>query len=391
MTCRIEPAQGLAYHFCPDDPPRQAARLRAVLRARLMDELTGLPLETDIDLSTRISGLTPRVARGGIVGLAGHPSRLFPLLDVAAVNLDLRATAPRYLPRDLSGTLGPVAGFPDLFAPLDLGDVAMHRAPTTLRGRTLRRASLAATVVAGADVEVVGYWPVFPPPQVVPAAVMQPPDLIALSPPLYAARDAALTQVRRRDALPVPGQDKALLIPASAGTTRLRLSNRDGLAAGTLLIIDAADAPRRERVLITLVDTASSVDQPAWITLAHPLAFTHFPGAVCQPSNLLVGGAANTLTRAGIAGDVTLYLSAMTGLAAGATVEVDDGAGAPEYHDADLYRDVSDADGFFRLPPLSRAAMVALHAQRGGLVSPPDELRAPDYRLAENLITVMFP
>ena len=62
--------------------------------------------------------------------------------------------------------------------------------------------------------------------------------------------------------------------------------------------------------------------------------------------------------------------------------------GAPEYHQAELYSDVSDADGYFRLPPIAR---VALHAQRLGLTSPPDERFTPDYRLAENRLTVMFP
>jgi hypothetical protein len=391
MSCRIEHGDRFLYRFCPDTVPAAGNRLRALIRARLVDELTGEPVETDIALSTDSPGLSTRVARGGLVGLAGHPGRLFPQLDIASVSLGMRVVSPRYVPRDLAGTLGPIAGFPDQFTPVDLGDVTMHRAATTLRGRTLRRGSLAPGVVTGASVEIVGYWPVFPPANVVPATVMEPPDLVALSPPVYAARADGVTQVRQRGAVAMPGLDKTLLLPASAGAIRVRLSDRDGLAAGVLLIIAAADAMRRERIIVASVDTASSVDQPAWVTLSHPLAYTQLDGTLCQPANLLAGAAPNLLTRAAIPGDATLYLDGLTALAAGVTVEMDDGGGTPEYHDADLYRSVSDAAGYFRLPPLARAAMVALHAQRLGLVSPADEARTPDYRLAENALTVMFP
>lgn len=391
MSCRIESGDRFLYRFCPDPVPAAGNRLRALMRARLFDELTGQPLESDIELRTQTAGLTPRVARGGLVGLTGHPGRLFPQLDIAPVPLGMRVVSSRYIPRDLAGTLGPIAGFPDQFTPLDLGDVAMHRAATTLRGRTLRRGSLAPSVVTGASVEIAGYWPAFPPADVVPATVMEPANLIALSPPVYAARADGVTQVRRRDAVAVPGLDKTLLLPAGAGATRVRLSDRDGIAAGVLLIIASADAMRRERIVVTIVETASSVDQPAWVSLSLPLAYTHLDGTLCQPANLLAGSAPNLLTRVAIPGDATLYLDGLTALAAGVTVEVDDGGGTPEYHEADLYRTVSDAEGYFRLPPLARAAMVALHAQRLGLVSPPDDARTPDYRLAENALTVMFP
>jgi len=391
MSCRIEPAERWTFRFCPDPVPVPADRLRAVLRARLIDEMTGQPMESDIDLSTNKAGLTPRVARGGVVGLVGQPARLFPQLNVSSVTVTMRARCSRYVAVAMGGALGPVPGFPGQFTALDLGDVSMHRAATTLRGRTLRRGSLAPSVVTGATVEVVGHWRVFPPANVDPTTVIEPPNLLALSPPLYASRAAGATQLQQRDAVPVVGQDKTLLLPASIAQTRLHLSDRIGLAAGVLLIIDSSDPTRLERIPIAGVDTASAADQPAWVTLVHPLASTHLDGVTCQPANLLPPGTSNSLSRAAIPGDETVFLNGMAGLSSGIAVELDDGGGAPEYHQAELYRAVSDADGYFRLPPIARAAMVALHAQRLGLTSPPDERLTPDYRLAENRLTVMFP
>lgn len=391
MSCRNETIGSLAYRFCPDPVPVAADRVRAVMSVRLIDELTGEPVELDIGLSTPISGLYPRVARGGLVGLVGRPAQLFPDLDMDPVSLSMQATAPRYLPVAITGTLGPIAGFPQQFAPLAIGNMGLHRVSTTLRGRTLRRAGLTQVVVAGATVEIVGYWPSFPPANVDPAAVMEPPNLLALSPPFYAPRTAGSTRVQRRDWVPVAGQEAALLLPAVAGETRLRLSNRIGLGTRVPLIVDRNDSVRRERILIDEVEMDSTDDQPAWVRLTHPLAHTHLDEAFCQPANLLPAGVPNSLIRAAIPGDETVFLNALAGLVSGDTVEVDDSGGKPEYHEVEHYREVSDGNGYFHLPPIARVAMVTLHAERVGLVSPQDERFTPDYRLAENRLTVVFP
>ena len=215
--CRTETVDGLAYRFCPDDPPVLADRIRAVLRARVLDETTEEPMEVDLTLTSSLHGVTPRAAQGGRVGLVGQPARAFPGLDVDSSEMDLRIVARGFLPLDLAGTLGPIAGFPDQFAALDLGDVGMHRAAIALRGRTLQRASLAATVVFGATVSIVGHWPTFPPANVAPLAVMQAPNLINVVPGSYASRAAATTLLQRRDLLSVPGQEKTLcFLPSPA-------------------------------------------------------------------------------------------------------------------------------------------------------------------------------
>ena len=51
-----------------------------MLSARLVDELTGEPVDVDIEQTTSVDGLFPRIARGGLIGLVGQPARLFPTI-----------------------------------------------------------------------------------------------------------------------------------------------------------------------------------------------------------------------------------------------------------------------------------------------------------------------
>lgn len=390
MNCRAESTVTHVFRFCPGDPPVPADRVRALLRARLVDEITQTPVTVDVVASTALPGASPRVAAFGRVGLVGRPLQLFPDLDLSSSDLDLHVQAVGYLPVDVIGTLGPVMGFPGQFAAADLGDIPMHRVAVALRGRTLRRGNPVQTVVAGATVELVGYWPVFPPASVAPPAVMQPANMVHVSPGVYAARSDGVATLSRRAMPALAGADKRLLAPAARGERRLRLSDRISVIAGTVLIVHADGAPRRERMVVDQVDTSSSDDQPAWITLVHPLAHTHLRDTLCSVADPQVAAPPAPLDRPAIAGDETVFLDNLAGLGEGDVVEIAGGVGA-EYHEISLYRTTSDGSGYFQLPPLSRAAMVLLHAQRAGLVSPDDAQVAPDYRIAGNRLTVLFP
>lgn len=390
MTCRTETADMHVYTFCPDTAPAAADRMRAVLAARAVDEITQDTLTVDITARTSTPDMTPRCAPFGRIGLVGRPARAFPGLDVNPVELDLRISAPGYIPLNLGGALGPLAGFPGVFTPLDLGDVHLHRIAVGLRGRTLQRGGLQPWVVDGADITLQGWWPVMPEAGMPPMPTMQTPDLAHTEPCLYAPR-AIGAMVRRRNLPALPGAGKALLLPAAQGTRRLRLSDRVSLAAGSVLIVDPDDVGRCERMAVTQVDPSSSPDQPAWITLAHPLAFAHPENTRCEVAAPQLPGVANALTRTAIPGDEVLFLDGLSGLVEGSVLEIDDGASPPEFHITRLYRTTSDASGYFRLPPISRVAMVLLRAQRAGLAPPEDMRLAPDYRVSENRITIMFP
>ena len=179
-------------------------------------------------------------------------------------------------------------------------------------------------------------------------------------------------------------------MPAETGSRRLRLSDRIGLAAGMPLRIDAADAGRIEHIVIDTVDVTFSDDQAAGLTLAHPLAYTHLDGALCMASVPQPAGTGNDLTRDAILGDECAFLASLTDIGASATLEISDGVSPPEYHQAQLYETLSDADGYFRLPPVARVAMVFIHAERAASARRRRPGR-PRLSTGRNRITVMFP
>ena len=142
MTCRADDVGFWSYRSCPDDPPVAADRLRAVVRWQAIDEITESGPDLGYTIKTDALGLTPRVSRDGIMGLVGNPARLYPGLDTATVDVAFTLYSPGYLPRELAVTVGPVIGFPNSFTPAKAGDpagnVALHRDPIVLRGRTVQ-------------------------------------------------------------------------------------------------------------------------------------------------------------------------------------------------------------------------------------------------------------
>lgn len=389
MICRPDAANGFRYTFCPDDPPHLADRLRAVVRALVLDEITQQPPELEITVTTRALGLVARVARDGLVGLIGNPGRLYPGLDLAAVGIPFTVAAPGFLRRDLDAVLGPIVGFPDAFAPSDVGTVLLHREAIVVRGRAVRRTGIAPAPLAGVSIRLAGVWSTFPPHNVDPNTVIEPPNLASLHPGLYARRKNAVDGLHRRDVVLAAGEDKRLLRPSVPGELTLRVSDRKKLVAGNLLAMEGTRPDRVEYVTVSQVAGASTDDQPATVTLAYPLALGHAEGTLCVRATPQAPGVNHLITRDGVPGDRVAFAAALGGIADGVVVEISGGA-APEYQTARLYAAVSNADGFYRLPPISRVASVKLHAQRPGLTTQ-EPVISPDYRRYENLVDVFFP
>ncbi len=390
MSTRIEVANGRAYTFNPDPQPAVGDRLRAILRGRMLDEFTGLPMTSRLTVNTTRPGLRSRVEHGGIAGLVGNPKRLFPGLDAVAVDLEMTISAARYLPRRLTASLGPIAGFPNAFVPVNFGDVSMHRAATRLRGRVVQVNGLNRLPLNGAEVRILGSWSSFPPADVDPQAVMQAPNLVALTAGLYAERDPAIDQVRRRVLGIVLGEEKNLLQRSSAGQRTLRISDRVNLNPGDLLAIQANHAELTEYIVITTVDGAATDDQPATITLNYPLHHNHPEGITVVRAALQAQGPDNPVDRVGIPGDQSLFCAALNGLNNGSVIEII-GSGDPEYHAMALYQTVTDAAGYFRLPPIARVAQLQLQADRADLLQPQRVHFSPNYELSEQRLDIIIP
>ena len=387
---RIETANGGTWQYLPDDAPPLADRMRAIASARLIDEISLQPLQRDISVTTTRSDLYPRVSRGGLVGLVGQPARTFPGLDTNPTTIDLNITCSGFLPMALQGALGPVAGFPDAFAPLDFGDVPMHRTGVALEGRVVRRTPLSAVPLAGATVQVDALWSHPPPANWAPPAFAEAPNIVSLAPGLYRAR-AATTNIRQR-ALSPAGTAKTLVNSASPGTRRIRVSDSTSLTAGSVIMIDRDVPDRTEVIPIAAIDPTLGTDVPAWITLAHPVGWLHRAGAACiavvpQPPLF-----PSTLSRAAIAGDCTAFTASAPAFTNDAFVEIDDtapddNAGDPEYQRVGLYQTTTDAAGYFHLPPVARVALVRLLAHHA-TVTDSQPIVTLDYSIVIQNLTV---
>jgi hypothetical protein len=391
MACRLEEVGTAVWQFCPDEIPAPGFRLRALVGARAIDEIGGRPVQvSEVSTPDRRLALhvVPRIARDGVVGLAGKPASLFPDLGLVPAPVPIHIAASGYLSRSLDGTLGPIVGFPGSFAPLDHGDVPMHRVGVAFTGRVVQRGTPGNLPLAGATVEVDGLWSSYPPPNVMPGAVMEPPQVVALTPGLYGDHPSAtLARCDLAEDLP---QTKRLLLPAPRGARRLRLDNRQTLAVGMPLLVDPLDAGRREVIGIHTIDTGFSDDQPAWVELDYPLAHLHRAQAKVVPASVPATHDPRNLARASLAGDPIAFLNASAPWAELALIQVDDGAHALEYQWIQHYATVADAAGYFRLPRLSRLALFRLRATHPTPPQPLQLIIEPEYGLAEQNLSVAF-
>ncbi|MEF7616347.1 hypothetical protein V4F39_20700 [Aquincola sp. MAHUQ-54] len=358
MAGRLVSADGRGWHFSPDRSGLPGERTRALLRARLVDDIDGQPVAVPLSLRTPRADIAVRAAADGLVGLVAQPARVLPGLAATAAELTLEVRGAGYLPRTLRVMLGPVAGFPADFAPVDLGDVALHRPAVAITGRVMHNTAPQPLPLAGATVEVDAIWPHPPPPFWIAPALAEPPNLFAVAPPLAAPR-AAGTALRERTVVLQPAA-KALLAPLVPGAVRLRLADADGLAAGGLLAIDIDAAAATELITIAAVEPVSAPDLPAWVTLAHPAARLHRDGVRCAAAVPQPPASTAVLARDAQPHDDTLFTAAAPPMADGAWIEIDDGAAVPEYGRAALPQATTDADGYFALPPLGRIALVRL-------------------------------
>ncbi len=393
MSCRLEQANNRNFIFCPDDRTSPADNVRAVVRARVIDEITNQPPRGELTVSSVADGLSPKVGPDGIVGLVGRPGRLHSALDVDGVDIKFSVSAERFLPRHFEETLGPIPGFPEQFQPLDLGIVSFHREPVVLKGRVIQRNGAGSIPLTGVTVSIVGIWQSFPEPSDDVEVVMSPPNIIGINPGLYAEQNAGIASVRRRNLVPVVAENKHLLFPIVKGSRNLLLSNRVNLNVGNILAIDTENEWVTEFVEITAIEPSSNENQPANVTVAVSLAYDHRDETICTRAIPQAPGLNNLFSRQGIPRESTVFLDDLQDFDAATTVEISGGA-VNEFHQINRYQTESDdqpgREGFFRLPPISRLAQVRLRAERPDLGDPVDVTMSPDYRYHENHVDFVF-
>jgi hypothetical protein len=388
MPRRTVEVEGRRYLFSTDDQPPLGDRLWALARLRVIDELTGDPPTGTIAIESGTPLAAPRIASDGLVGLVGFPRGIFPALATQPYTITLLVRVEGYVPQQVEVTLPQEPAFPLVFTPPPLVTLLLHREPVVIMGRTVQAMSNTTTPLAGVIVRVTGIWRTPPPANMLVPA--EPPNLVSLQPPLYAGRDALVGRLRHRDLPPIAGDDKLLLDDTPSGANPIRLSNRQNLAPGDILLLDATRPELAEFLAIQAIAGASTAAQPAQITLDFPLAHAHRRNALVQRVNPQPFGAPERdFVHDALAGDACVFLQDLVGLATATEVRITGGLSLPEYHRVRRFSVTSDADGFYRLPPLSRVAQLEIRAERAPLTPVQREYR-PDYARRENRVDFTF-
>lgn len=352
MSARELTAGGRRWRFVSDEPPPDLLqRVQAVVDLAVSDEMTGASPATPLSIFTSRAGLAPRAGLDGRIGLVGRPAAILPPALVPGSVIAVEVGAAGYLPQAVEITL---QAPPQPTVPL-----ALHREPVAVWGRVLDTSGGAPTPVAGATVRLTGV------------------EVLALAQGLYAPRSdtgPAAARIRRRELTP-GGVALALLEGIGAGASRVRLSSRQGLtvpvnpASPDILMIDSGDPERLEVLRVTAVDGALAADEPATVTLAHPLRRSHATGTTVRLATPSPAGPDVALTSPANAGDVTLPVVDASGFALVDFVEIESTGGVPATEHQLLQRlaVTTDAQGRFRLPPLHRLATLDLEVTAGAV------------------------
>ena len=363
MTLQTFDANDITYTVSPEPESPLGFRTWAIVRGRLLDEINGQPPQGAITLNSPFAGISPRLGSGGMIGFAGIPVRAFPQLKTLAYTVPVSIEPDGYLPLFRRVPIPLDANFPANFTPSDMGDLLLHRLPTFVEGRVVLNTGIASSAIAGAVITLTGLWRTPPPAHlVVPPS---PPDLVSLNPGIYFDRATAGSQVQGLNFTGAPGPDKQLLQDAASSQSQILLSDRKLIAPNDILAIDTLDPARTEYVAIKTIAGASTDDLPARITLVSALRAVHRQGATVHKVQFANVGAAIALTEDTIAGDVCLFVNGVATLASASLLSVAQGANPVEYHAASYFRATSDAQGFFRFPPVSRVGHCAFHCHDG--------------------------
>ncbi len=377
---------GITYTIAPDDEPAIGQRVWALVEGVVTDELTTLAPLVPLSVESPNLGVTPRVADGGIVGLAGIPVHALSTLKSSNGSVNLTISASGYIPVSIQQSIAAIGNFPDAFDTTPLPPVALHRAPITITGQVAVSSGVTSQPSVGATVTVTGIWRTMPAANVVTPPV--PPDFVSLMPAVYLARSKAGTQVRQQPLTQIPGADKGLLLDTQPGDAIVKLSDCVGLAINDVIAIDAEDPYRTEYMTIKAIFPASTPIQPARIQLTIPVQATHRFNAPVRKVTVGAAGAPTPLTDDAIIGDVCAFVGSAATLQPATTVSIDDGVNPVEYHAVSYFEATTVAGGFYRLPPLSRVAQLNLQANNGTLS--PVLTFVPDYAGEENKFDITY-
>jgi hypothetical protein len=347
-----------------DESPRAGDRYQSIVIVQLFDEITGNTIMGTVRVKTDLIGARPKSVRDGICGVAGIPSRHFPELDAQPYDFGLSFEVVGFTRFNDRIVVPLQPSFPEGFTGVDLGLVELRRMPVTIIVRTLQLDGQNRPVaLPGATVEISSIWRTTQDLSGAPGA----PDIVSLQPPLYAERPQPGTTLEPVTMTPVAEPERLLVRPAEPGANVVEVGRTGGLAGGSIVAIDAADADRVEYVEVDNVLGPSDPESPAALTLAFPVQNRHQQGAPVQEVTVAaLGPPAANLGVAGRTGDATVFVDTVAPFSTRPVVRISGGAPPDEFVSALPYQVTTDTEGYGSLPPLTRVASVEIEASGPG-------------------------
>lgn len=229
-----------------------------------------------------------------------------------------------------------------------------------------------------------------PPVPGVPPPLVWPAPIAAIWPPSYADfPTGGMLEVEDR-AIDGAISAKTLLADAPAGSTQIRISDVTGLAPFNVLFVDADDAGRSEILEIVAIRRSGTDTDWAILTLNGALALMHPRGRAVKALKAPGAVTAVTLNYDAAEGDQVALLDT-TGLPVGVHQARMVGGVPPvrSYHRMSQYVTQSDAQGFYRLPPLTRAGKVEISALDSGSPAAGSIEHIPDFTVADNQVDLI--
>lgn len=286
----------------------------------------------------------------------------------------------------------------DAWTPIDLGAIDLRRQPIVLRGRAVRRNALTNVdvPVANATIAVTDFWWTLSAFRALQPGMMTQPNpalrafALGVEPGIYGARNAGVGQLAQLTVQLPASDDRLLLGAANAGDVTIVVSNRQLLIPGTALRIDPDETDIAETIRVVSVDGWGTPDRPGVVTLAFPLRNDHRANArVLRGLTPFPAGANKAFRRHAAPGDRCVFVADLSGLANLNDVQITGGTSPNELQRISLLTAVSDANGYFRFPPIQRIAAMQLHATAAALAAV-DLKFQPDYAQTENWLDVVF-
>lgn len=361
---------------------------QALVVGRAIDEGSGRPVAGALHVSGDRPTLTPITGGDGVFGFGGRPRGVWGGNAASVLACRARLEAASFLPRGLDFSLPAQPGYPDLIAPLALGDVELHRAPVQLRGRVI---SAKGAPRAGAKIGVASIWRRMTDhiDETSPATIGA---LAGIAPGAARFRAGAGLRARVRR-LTLRAERGTLLDDVLPGARRIRVSVGIPFVPGSA--IDVVAMPGiGDTVEILHVDAVASPVSPdeVLVDLRHPVAEAHPRGGEVRNAGLGAAGAWSPVQHGIHAGDRSICLG--NGAALGATgqlLEIEGGGAAPEIATLARIAATANARGFFELPPIHRAGLIRLRAEDAAEPRPAEATFVLEPGLAATRADLVFP